>query len=54
MYSYKHFTPGGKLRCGKIISYSQAVNINPNLKTCNYINNEIINDEKKIILLFIV
>ena len=42
MYSYKHFTPGGKLRCGKIISYSQAVNINPNLKTCNYINNEII------------
>jgi hypothetical protein len=43
MYSYKHFTPGGNLKCGKMISYSQAANINPNIKTCTYINSEIMN-----------
>jgi hypothetical protein len=38
MYSYKHFTPGGNLRCGKLITYAGLLN----LKSCTYVNSEII------------
>ena len=46
MYSYRQFTPGSNTKCGKLIKYAGVVNSNPNnpnLKICNYTNNEIIN-----------
>jgi hypothetical protein len=43
MYSYRQFTPGSNLKCGKIITYAEFYNINPNIKPCTYINSEIIN-----------
>jgi hypothetical protein len=37
MYSYKHFTPGRKSRCGKLIAFAGV----PDLKPCVYVNKEI-------------
>ena len=40
MYSYKHFTPGGNLRCGKLITYPLVAD--SGLKPCTYVNSVII------------
>jgi hypothetical protein len=40
MYSYKHFTPGSNLKCGKLITYAGVSN--SNIKPCSYVNGEII------------
>jgi len=40
MYSYKHFTPGNNLKCGKLITYA-GVN-SQNIKPCTYISSDII------------
>ena len=46
MYSYRQFTPGNKSKCGKLITYAGVINANPNLKSCTYTSDIIINKDK--------
>ena len=43
MYSYNHFTPGSKKKCGKMINYVSQMNANSNdnINVCDYGSNEI-------------